>query len=186
MAIPWDSIKYFLTGFLIVLLPVYRRYYGTQNFLWLSDIGLFLTIIALWLQSTLIMSIAAVGLLAVELFWNVDFFAHLLFKKKISGLSDYMFDSKYPLSLRILSLFHIVIPSLWMVYFMHHQYDKHAICYFVPLYWVIITMTYWFTDPKENINWVFVYKKRWWPLLLAVGFPLLIVLPTHVLLRVFA
>ena len=187
----WHYPKLFLTFFVIILIPVYWHYYGPQNFLWLSDIGLFLTIIALWLHSTLLMSMAAVGVLFVEILWNVDFFAHLFFNVTITGLSDYMFNSTYPYALRALSLFHIVMPGIWLVYSAQKGYDRRALLYFTPLYWAIIFSTYWLTVPEENINWVFWSSARavqtispqMGVILLAIGFPLLILLPTHIILK---
>ena len=61
-----------LTLFIIVLIPVYWKTYGPQNFLWLSDIGLFLTVLALWLKSSLLISMACVGVLFIELLWAND------------------------------------------------------------------------------------------------------------------
>src|SRR3990167_1796461 len=104
------------TMFVVFLIPVYTYYYGVQNFLWLSDIGLFLTMIALWKQSVLVMSMAAVGMLAVELLWWVDFFAYLFFGINLINLAGYMFDSTYPLMLRAISLFHIVTPIVWILF----------------------------------------------------------------------
>ncbi|MGH8709760.1 MAG: hypothetical protein ACREVA_00300, partial [Burkholderiales bacterium] len=59
------------------------------------------------------------------------------------------------------------------------------------LAWVVLPLCYWLTNPAENINWVFGFgnkpQKRMAPLaylgLLMVGFPVLIYLPTHLLLR---
>lgn len=187
----WHYVTLFLTVFTILLIPTYWYYYGPQNFLWISDIGLFLTAIALWSQSQLVMSVAAVGVLGFELFWNIDFFAQLLFHMQLTGLSDYMFKIEYPFFLRLFSLFHIVVPVLWILYLAQYGYDKRALVYFAPLYWVSILATYWFTTPGENINWVFwpfvhgiqAISPQVWVFMLAVSMPLLLFLPTHVALK---
>ena len=57
----WIKIAY--TGLLIVVLPVYAKCYGWRNFLWFSDIALIAIGIALWLESPLIASMMAVGVL---------------------------------------------------------------------------------------------------------------------------
>jgi hypothetical protein len=184
----WLLLKIFLTCFTAILIPVYWRKYGIQNFLWLSDIGLFLTVLSLWTHSALLMSMAIIGALLVEIVWNIDFFLELLFNRNcITGLADYMFDSHYSLTLRGLSLFHIAMPLIWILHLAQYGYDTRALYYFTPLYWIILLITYCYTQPKDNINWVFyphVYSiqsvsPRAWVLLLAIGFPLFIFLPTH-------
>lgn len=188
---PWRVLTYALTAFVICLIPIYWYYYGIENFLWLSDIGLFLTVIALWLNSTLIMSIAAVAIFVVELIWGVDFFVDLLFNINLIDLSDYMFDIHYPLALRILSLFHLITPAIWIIYLTRYGYDRRALMYGTLMYWVVLCTTYMFTTPKENINWTFIpqayhldyISPLTWVLLLAAGFPLLIFLPTHLIFK---
>lgn len=181
-------LKYFLTIFVIILIPVYWHYYGPQNFLWLSDIGLLLTVLSLWLHMPLLISIAVVGVLITELIWNIDFFVDLLIGVNIIDLSDYMFDSQYPLMLRGISLFHVFAPIIWIWYLARYGYDKRAFWYTTVGYWMILLVTYFCTDPAKNINWVFLpqtypmplmLNQIGWLIILFIGFPLLIFLPTH-------
>ena len=59
------------------------------------------------------------------------------------------------------------------------------------LAWLVLPLTYFFTHPEENVNWVFgpgaKPQKRIPPLiylgLLMIGFPVLVYLPTHLLLH---
>jgi hypothetical protein len=191
--IPWTSIMYALTFFTVILVPIYWHYYGLFNFLWLSDIGLFLTVIALWADSTLIMSMAAVGVIAVELIWSIDFFVELIFQKQTLSIASYMFDDKYPWWLRALSLFHLVTPMIWISYLHEHSYDPRALGYFTLLYWCVLIIVYTYTMTKENINWVFVPAKynltviseRSWFIILFILFPLLVFVPTHVACKFF-
>lgn len=187
----WRFLRYFLTIFTAILIPTYWYYYGPQNFLWLSDIGLFLTVVALWFPTTVLMSIAAVGILFVELLWAVDFFAQLVFNVKLTGLSDYMFDNSLSSILRAFSLFHLIVPTIWIFYLAHYGYHRRAVYYFIPFYWLIVLATYCYTLPEENINWVFWptvhhiqhISPPLWVAILTVIFPLLILLPTHFVLK---
>ena len=190
----WISFKYLLTAYLAVLIPIYYRNYGIQNFLWLSDIGLFLTALGLWINSGLLVSMAAVGVLFLESVWNIDFFCYLFFNVNLIGLSEYMFDNSYSKSLRGLSLFHIFMPIIWVLYLAQYGYDNRAILYFVFLYWTVLFLVYFFTKPKENINWVFfpelhssirlmrLVSGLRWVAILFIFVPLLIFLPTHYIL----
>jgi hypothetical protein len=98
-----------------------------------------------------------------------------------------MFDPKYSRFLKNLSLFHLVIPVIWVIYLFNYGYNTNALLYQSLVIWIVLPLTYFFTDPKENINWVFVpqslnwqWMPSWlWLLVLLVGFPLLIFLPCH-------
>ncbi len=151
-----------LTIFTLILIPIYYKKYGLKNFLWFSDIGLFLTVIALWLHSSLIMSIATVSLLLPELLWNIDFFVELTTRYKFLGLARYMFDTQYSLFLRVLSLFHVVLPIIWIWSLIAWGYDPHALFWAVLMCWIVLLVTYLFTNPKENINWVFLPEHNNW------------------------
>lgn len=183
----WRAVKYLLTIFMIVLVPVYWRHYGPLNFLWLSDIGLFLTTFGLWLHKPILVSMAVVGVMAMELAWCVDYFLQLFFVIQTIHLADYMFDRGYPLMLRGLSLFHVAMPIIWILYLIHYGYDRRAFWYTTFLYWVLMIYTYTLTDPAANVNWVYlpVWKPDWglstngWLILLVVLFPLCVFLPTH-------
>lgn len=189
----WQSLKIFLTLYISILIPVYWYYYGPQNFLWLSDFGLFLTVAALWLDSGLLMSMAAVGVMVVELAWNIDFFLELCCNMNPIHLSDYMFNASYPLVLRLLSLFHVITPVIWIFYLKKNCYDTRALYYFTVLYWVSLFFIYFFTNPTENISWVFwpqVYSvnyipEKFWIVCLFIFFPSLIFFPTHYIFKRF-
>jgi hypothetical protein len=185
----WIKVAY--TLMVAVIVPVYLAYYGPANFLWFSDIALVVTGVALWLESPLLVSMMAVGVLLPELLWNVSFLTRLLTGVRVSGLADYMFDTRIPKWIRALSLFHVVLPvlMLWMVHKL--GYDPRALPAQTALAWVILPLTYAVTKPEDNINWVYGPGARPQrqvspPLYLAfvlIFFPLIIYLPTHLLLR---
>lgn len=170
-----------------VLIPIYWHYYGPLNFLWLSDMSLFLTTLGLWLHMPIMISMAVVGVMVMELIWCVDYFVQLLAGYNIIDLSDYMFDSSYPMMLRGLSLFHVAMPVIWILYLMHYGYDKRAVWYMTFLYWVIMIYTYTLTKPVANVNWVYLstikpmlgIASNVWLLLIMILFPLCIFWPTH-------
>ncbi len=189
-AIPlWIKIAY--TLFVMVLLPVYYVRHGPANFLWFSDIALFGTLLALWLESPLLASMMAVGVLVPEVGWIVDFFGRLLFGLGITGIAKYMFDPGEPLFLRGLSLFHILLP-ITLVWMLHRLgYDARALPAQTLLAWIVLLFIYFFTDPSKNIDWVFGLgsgpqtriPRSLYFLLVMIIFPALIFLPTHWLLK---
>lgn len=95
--------KILFTLFVLTLIPIYWKKWGAANFLWFSDIALFLCVPALWLESSLLASIIAVGVLLPEIYWNLELLLRLVTGRKFFDLTGYMFDSEKPLYLRILT-----------------------------------------------------------------------------------
>src|SRR5579883_3034750 len=93
----WVKVVY--TLFLCVLVPYYWRVYGPTNFLYFCDLALFVTLAALWLESPLLASTAAVGILLPQLLWMADFLAGFV-GLQITGMTGYMFRSDLSLFLR--------------------------------------------------------------------------------------
>jgi hypothetical protein len=185
----WLKLAY--TLFICVLIPVYWVHYGLGNFLWFSDIALFVTAAALWLENSLLASMMALSVVVLETVWIVDFVIGLIAGSSVIGLSAYMFDSKISLPLRALSLFHIILPLLlvWLLY--RFGYDTRALIAQTLLAWIVLPMSYFLTKPSANINWVYGPgggPQKWMPaplylVLLMLAFPLALYLPTHFLLK---
>lgn len=183
-------IKIIYTLFAIITVAVYAVKYPLGNFLWFSDIALVLTVPALWLESSLLASMLAVGTLLPEAFWNVGFFGRLFTGKRLEGLTDYMFDARKPLYLRALSLFHVFLPALLLWMIARLGYSPKALIAQTVLAWIVLPLTYVLTDPEKNVNWVFgpgaVRRDRVSAILylglLMIAFPVLAYLPTHLLL----
>ncbi len=180
-------IKVFYSLFVAILLPIYFVRYGWRNFLWFSDIALIAGVPALWLESSLIASMMLIGVLIPEIIWNVSYFSGLLFKRPITRLAAYMFDPTISRPMRALSLFHLLLPPLfiWLVWLL--GYDERALLAQCLLGWIVLPLTYLLTGPDKNINWVYgpagKQQTRLHPLvylgLLMIVFPMLIFLPTH-------
>lgn len=185
----WIKLTY--TGIVLITVAVYSIKYPLGNFLWFSDIALVVTAAALWLESSLLASMVAVGTLLPEVLWNVSFFGQLLSGRRVSGLTDYMFDENLPRYLRALSLFHVILPVLVLWLVARLGYDERALVAQTVLAWVVLTLTYWLTDPKLNVNWVFGWGAKPQQLipplvylvLLMAGFLVLIHYPTHLVLK---
>jgi hypothetical protein len=55
----WLKLAY--TAFMAVLVPVYLRNYGPTNFLYFCDVALIITLVGIWIESPLLVSMCAVG-----------------------------------------------------------------------------------------------------------------------------
>jgi hypothetical protein len=203
-AIPlWIKVTY--TVFLAVMVPVYWHNYGPTNFLYFCDVAAFLTLGALWLESPLLASMGAVGIVLPQMLWILDFGAHVL-GLKITGMSEYMFDSKLSLFIRGISLYHGWLPFLLVYAVWRLGYDGRAIAAWVGLAWCLMLICYWWMpaagavlpNPKQpvNINYVHGFSdqapQKWmppwaWLVTMMVALPALMWWPTHwVLQRFFA
>lgn len=191
------SLKLVYTAFTAVTVVIYIRKYPLWNFLWFSDIALIATVPALWLENSLLASMMLVGVLLPEVLWNGAFFTRLVTGNRLFGLTDYMFDASKPRYVRAISLvFHVLLPVLLLWMAVRLGYDSRALVAQTALAWIVLPLSYWLGEPKvENLNWVFGWtaepQTRIPPLaylgLVMIAFPLLIYLPTHVLLqRLFA
>ena len=194
-------VKVTFTAFMAVLVPSYWVNYGPTNFLFFCDVALFLTLLGVWLESPRLLGMAAVGILFPQALWVADFVGNLV-GLRLSGMTDYMFDSGNPLPNRALSLFHGWLPFLlaWLVW--RVGYDRRAFAAWVATAWVLIAVCYlWMPAPPPdplqpnvpvNINYVYGFdaqqKQAWMPDLAWVGVwllaqPLVLVGPTHLVLR---
>ena len=184
----WVKTTY--TLFVCLIVPVYWRHYGPANFLWFSDIALLVTVPALWLESSLLASMMAVAVTLPELAWNVDFFVRLTTGASLTGLSAYMFDRSIPLFIRGLSLFHVGLPLLLIWMLNRLGYDKRALIAQTLVAAIVLPLSYFFSDPRENVNWVYGFGEKpqtrvpavWFLTFLILMFPLAIYLPTHLVL----
>lgn len=186
----WLKVAY--SAFVGFLVPVYWAKNGPANFLWFSDIALLLAVPALWLEHRLLSSTLAISVLFLELMWLVSFLSTLTLGKDPIGIADYMVDPTTPGVVKLLSgIFHVGMPAtlLWMVAVL--GYDRRALVVQTLLAWVVLPVTYAFTDPAKNINWVFSPGPRHTstlpPLvylaLLMAGLPVFVYWPTHVILQ---
>jgi hypothetical protein len=178
------------TGFVAVLVPVYWRHYGPGNFLWFSDLALFALCAALWLDGPLLVGMAAVGVLALETAWSIDF----LCGGRPLHFAGYMFDATQPRAPRALSLFHLAMPPaiLWLL--RRRGYDRRSLPRQSALASIVLPLSYSLTRPEKNVNWAFGLGARpqralppWLYLAgLMAALPLFVYLPTHlVLARLF-
>jgi len=182
-------LKIAWTTWLIFWAPVYWRQYGAQNFLFFCDLGNVLIGIALWLESALIFSWIASGLLFFQTVFAVDLAGALLTGRHIIGGSEYMFDPHVPLIIRLLSLFHVVTPPLLLWAIWRLGYDRRGWKFQTLMTWIVVPINY-FWRPEQDVNWargLFFHEQHVvpeWIYLLAylIAVPLFVYFPTHVIL----
>ena len=188
-------------AFMAVLMPIYLNTYGITNFLWFCDAALILTMVGMWLENSLLISMSAVGILILQCLWLADFGSACL-GIHFLGLTSYMFDPHLSLFTRGLSLFHGWLPLLLIWLLFRLGYDKRGLFAWSFLAAGLGFVCYFFTPPAGahltnlnlplNINYLYgfndqkpqawvnenLYVILWLGALWFVAF-----LPTHMALR---
>jgi hypothetical protein len=192
-------LKLAYTAFMAVMIPVYWHYYGPTNFLYFCDAALILTLIGIWPENALLISMCAVGILVVQIYWAFDVTLNAA-GYSLTGMTDYMFDPSHSLFLRLLSLFHGWLPFLLLYLVWRTGYDQRAFWSWTALAWVLLLVCFFLMPPPTpnpgltpvNINYVRGISdyaaQTWmpayaWLAMLLIGLPLIVFAPTHYLLR---
>lgn len=174
-----------------VWLPAYFRVWGWANLLHLCDVAVILTFVGLWLANPLLLSSQAVSSLAAGIFWISDVGWRLATGRYLIGGTDYMWDARYPLWVRLLSTFHVGLPLVLLWTLRRVGYDRRALGLQAAIAAALLissrflprdlNMNYSYTDPLFHRSWGPA------PAHLAVIFVPLVALiywPTHWLLSV--
>lgn len=183
-------LRWFALLWLAVWIPAYWHTWGVANFLHLCDIAVILVCVGLWTNSALLISSQAVGSLLVDLAWMLDAGWRLFTGRGLLGGADYLFDASYPLWVRLLTIFHVMMPVLLVWALWRMGYDRRG--------WLLQTVIALlafvaarFTSPVANINYAFhdpFVHRAWGPgplhvLISWLFMAVVVYLPTHFVLR---
>jgi len=189
MRVPlWLKIGW--TLWLLVWAPIYWRQYGAQNFLFFCDIGNVLIGIGLWLESALVFSWVACGLLFFQTLYTIDLAGTLLLERHLIGGTEYMFDPGLSLLIRLLSLFHVVTPPLLLWAIWRLGYDARGWKFQTAMAWIVVPINhYW--RPEMDVNWargLFFREQHAIPhlaylLIYLIAVPAFVYFPSHLFLQ---
>ena len=192
----WFKLAY--SAFMAVLIPIYWHYYGPTNFLYFCDVALIVTLAGIWLESSLLVSMCAVGILTPQALWVVDFIGNL-FGWPVTGMTDYMFKHDNALFLRVLSSFHGWLPFLLAYLVLQLGYDRRGFPAWTVATWALLLICFFFMPPPHpdpgltpvNINYVWGMNDNAaqtfvppavWLIGMMIAMPLVLYAPVHVLL----
>jgi hypothetical protein len=183
------SLKLAFTALLLVWVPIYWRGYGPYNFLWFCDLANFLTLVALWARSPLLLSSQAVSVVVVQTLWSLDVMGRVLTGTHPIGATEYLFDSSLSLVLRVASLFHLLMPPVLIWSLSRMGYDRRGWILQTAIAWIVLPVSY-VAVPEGNINFVrglgdpqTLVPPLVHLLALMVGYPIVLYLPSHLLFR---
>ena len=185
----WLKVTY--TFWLIFWVPAYWKFYGPQNFVWFSDISNFILLAALWSESALLFSSQALSVLLINMGWTLELAGRLILGLHYPGGTAYMLNASFPLWLRLFSLFHLFVPLIILWGLFRLGYDRRGLALQILIAWIVLPVGFFFTDPQKNVNWVWgpfglkqdILSPESYLLACMVLYPMLIYLPTHLILK---
>lgn len=186
----FPGLRWVAVVWLVLWTTAYARGYGWANFIQLCDIAVILTCLGLWLGSPLLLGSQALSSLVVDLTWDLDLAWRAATGRHLIGGTEYMWDPRYPLGLRLLSLFHVVWPPLLLWALRRVGYDRRALLLQSTLAVVVLSASR-VVMPEANLNFAQrdpFWRRAWGPAPVHVGLTAaalvgLLYAPTHVLLR---
>jgi hypothetical protein len=184
-------LRWVALGWLLLWAPAYAWGYDLANFLAFCDVAVVLTCIGLWTGSALLLSSQAVSSIVVDLAWVLDLVWRLATGEHLIGGTEYMWDDRFALPLRLLSLFHLAWPPLLLLALRRTGYDGRGLLLQAGIATVLLVLARLLSTPEENLNfaWRDPFLKR--PLgpapvhmaLILGGLVGLVYWPTHLALR---
>ena len=175
---------------LVLFITAYGWAYGAANFIRLCDVAVILTCLGILSGSALLVSSQAVSSLLVDLAWDLDLLWRLVLGRHLIGGTEYMWDARYPLWVRLMSLFHVAWPPLLFTLLRRLGYDPRGFALQCGIAAIVLVASR-FVLPGENLNFAHrdpFFHRAWGPapVHLALTFAVLVSAvywPTHRLLR---
>ncbi|HYB61125.1 MAG TPA: hypothetical protein VEH50_06575 [Methylomirabilota bacterium] len=189
-SVQFPVLRWVGLAWLAVWVPCYARGWGWANFLHICDVAIFLTVLGIWVESPLLLSSQAVAVLVPDAAWCLDAGWHVVFGHALIGGTEYMWDPKIPLFLRLLSLYHLLLPVVLIWAVARTGYDRRGLWYGMATFAAALVASR-AAPALQNINFAYLdpFLRRSWgpaPIHLAVvlaGATLLGFLPTDLALR---
>lgn len=148
---PFPVGRWWALAWLGIYLPTYAWSYGLLNFLFLCNVGIALTAVAIWRGERLLLSSQAVAAPAISLAWILDVGWRLITGQNLYGGTAYMWDPSFPLFARVLSCYHALWPMVLYLALRRVGYDRRGWALQAGLAALVIGLSR-LADPALNIN----------------------------------
>ena len=149
--IAFPRMRWAVMAWLLVWATSYARVWGWANFLHLCDLAVILTCLGIWRGSSLLISMQAVSSILPALFWDAEFAWRFFTGRHLIGGTEYMWDGRFPLSVRLLSLFHFAWPVLVIWALRTVRYDNRALR-LQTVFAVVVFVVSRCMWPEANLN----------------------------------
>ena len=193
MATPFPKLRWIALLWLAVWIPLYWFYWGEETFLQVCDLALVLGCLGIVSGNALLISTQAMATPVIGVVWGIDVAFRLLLGRHLLGGTEYMWDAHVPLWVRLLSLFHVLLPFLLIWALGRTGYDRRA-------WWIEavivagLLVASRFIAPERNLNFAFrdpLLHRSLGPapvhvMIILLGQALLVYAPAHLALeRIF-
>lgn len=185
----FPRLRWVFVAWVAVYVPAYTLAYGVANFLFLCNLTVILAATGVWTCSRILLSSQAVSILLVGAVWTVDLVSRLISGSHLIGGTEYMWDPRWPLVTRLMSLHHVVLPVLLVTTLRRVGYDRRGYLLQSAIAVAGVAAGRLF-GPVANINGAFadpILKRTWGGaathVAVVAGFLVLVAYPlTHLLL----
>lgn len=191
-------VKPVYTSWVVLLLTTYRHT-TLLGLLWSCNVALLVAWDGFWFESSLLVSMAALGIVWWQLLWVIDFLIHAITGWNALGMSNYMFDAKFSLFSRGMSLYHGWLPFTLLWGLSRLGYNRRALIPQTLVAWTVFVLsallTTDVTGPAGSLNMVYglseTAPQTWmrpslWFTLVMVLWSASVYLPSHIVFtRVF-
>jgi hypothetical protein len=183
-------LRWAALGWLLLWFPAYWYNWGAANFLHLCDVAVILACIGLWRNNVLLISSQAVSSLLIDLVWALDAGWRFFLGHHLVGGTQYLFDPRFPLWVRLLSLFHLIMPPLLLWAIHRVGYDRRGWALQSAIA-IIVMIAARFAGAEKNVNFAFrdpFFRRAWGPAPVHLALSLLVLIfvvyfPTHIVLQ---
>jgi len=189
MAAAFPRMRWIALVWLVVWVPAYWRVWGWENFLRVCDVAVILTCVGLWRGSALLLSSQAINAILTDFAWCLDVGWRLASGRHLFGGTEYMWDAQYPLWVRLLSLFHVLLPVVLVWALVRVGYDRRGWLLQTGISAALLVVSRFFS-PALNLNYAHrdpFFGHGWGPApvhlaLVLGGMIVVLYFPTHVVL----
>ncbi len=188
----FPRLRWMALVWVVIWVPSYWMVWGWPNFFHLCDVAVFLTFLGLWRGDSLLLSSQAVNSILADLAWCMDLLWRLLLGRHLFGGTEYMWDTRFPLGVRLLSLFHVFLPCLLVWSLTRVGYNRRALPLQTAIAAALLGVSRFFA-PTLNLNYSFqdpLFHRSWGPapvhlVVILAGMIALLYWPTHLVLARF-
>lgn len=152
---PWPRLRWFALAWFALYFPSYWLAYGFANFLFLCNLGVILTAVAIVAGNQLLLSAQALAAPMIGLVWALDAGARVVTGEFLFGGTAYMWDPQYPLFTRLLSLYHLVWPVVVVACVVRRGYDRRGWMVQSALGAAAVLVARFTSNPVDNVNYAF-------------------------------
>jgi hypothetical protein len=182
-------LKWIALAWLAVWIPTYWCAWGWRNFFHLCDIAVILSCVGVIFGGRLLICSQALATIVTGILWGLDAGWRVLFAHNLIGGTEYLWDARVPLWVRMLSLFHIGLPILLVVLCARIGYDRRALALQSAITICVMAVSRWI-GPAGNLNYAFldpIFHRAWGPApvhltIIFAGTVVLFYLPAHMIL----